>query len=143
MIGCTKANYNLQTLEDFERYTKSLKFSDGFVENFSILYPYDYEKLEETFKNIPKTLETYEKKGLNEEAILLFTESVNLDYRLDGSVKKILGRYPDTGLYLLMPDATFDMQNAIFFDEPRANCEVIQSKTLGKRLVLQKFDRKI
>ena len=51
---------------------------------------------------------------------------------------------PECGLYLLKPDAQISMRTEFCYNEAEVSkYEVLQSKSLGKRLVLQKFDRKI
>ena len=51
---------------------------------------------------------------------------------------------PECGLYLLKPDAQISMRTEFCYNEAKVSkYEVLQSKYLGKRLVLQKFDRKI
>lgn len=141
--NCTKANYELQSLETYKNYLESIKCVDGYITNFSIFNPYTYEMLEEKYKDIPKNFESYEEYSLNEEAILLFTDLVSLKYNSDNSIKRIFGRYPENGMYLIMPNASFNMTTDTFSNQVIENYEVLQSQSLGKRLVLQKMDRKI
>ncbi len=140
---CIKANYELQTLKSYKKYLQSIKKIDGYVQNFLIFNPYNYQMLESQYKDVPKNFEAYEQYGLNEEAILLFADWVRLDYPSDGSVIKIFGRFPECGMYLIMPNASFDVSSGLFNVVDRENYEVLQSQSLGKRLVLQKMDRKI
>lgn len=142
-LSCTRANYELQKLKYYKDYLKNINLEDGFVTNFSIFNPYNYEMLENKYKDISKDFDAYEQYGLNEEGILLFTDYVCLEYPLDGSVQRIFGRHPGNGMYLIMPNASFDMSTDMYSKDVIENYEVLQSKSLGKRLVLQKMDRKI
>ena len=85
------------------------------------------------------------KYGLEEEAILLLTHFVYVTFdKTDDKVNNIFGRMPECGLYLLKPDAQILMRTEFCYNESEVSkYEVLQSKSLGKRLVLQKFDRKI
>lgn len=141
--SCTRANYELQALKYYKNYLQSIKKSDGYVENFAIFNPYSYQMLEDKYKDVAKDFDTYEQYGLNEEGILLFTDWVRLEYPLDDSVQRIFGRYPENGMYLIMPNASFDMIIGAFSKDVKESYEVLQSQSLGKRLVLQKMDRKI
>lgn len=140
---CKRANYELQTLKSFREYIKNVKNVDGWLQKFTIWNPMSYESLIEEYKNIDRTPETYEKHGLNEEAILLFTNYLRLRYGDDGLTERIFGRFANTGLYLLMPDASVSMTIASHSDEEAENYEVLQSKSLGKQLVLAKMNRNI
>ena len=42
-----------------------------------------------------------------------------------------------------MPNASIDMKIASHYDEDKENYEVLQSQSLGKRLILAKMNRKI
>lgn len=141
--SCTKANYELQALKHYKNYLQSIKKIDGYVENFAIFNPYSYQMLEDKYKDISKDFHTYEQYGLNEEGILLFTDWVRLEYPLDDSVQRIFGRHPENGMYLIMPNASFDIIIRAFSKDVKESYEVLQSQSLGKRLVLQKMDRKI
>ena len=99
--------------------------------------------IEEKYKDIPKDFETYEKYGLNEEGILLFTDWVRLIYPHNDLVQKIFGRYPENGMYLILPNASFSMTTSPLSDDVQESYEVLQSQTLGKQLVLTKMNRKI
>lgn len=143
--SCETANYELTNLDCFEKYVKSVKKYDGFVEDFMFWTPKNYEMLREKFKDAKKTVDQYMKYGLEEEAILLLTHFVYVTFdKTDDKAKKIFGRNPECGLFLLKPDAQISMRTEFYYDEEKVSkYEVLQSKSLGKRLVLQKFDRKI
>lgn len=141
-LSCKTANYEYQSLVAYEKYLKKIETNDGYVENFLLYNPLSYESLEEKFKNISKNSKTYEEYGLNEEGILLFTNSINIKYEDSNLVKRIFGRFPDTGMYLLKPDASIIMTPS-FGDKIEEKYEVLQSKTLGKQLVLNKMNRKL
>ena len=143
--SCETANYEFTNLDCFERYVKSVKKHDGFVEDFTFWNPKSYEMLREEFKDIKNTVDQYKKYGLEEEAILLLTHFVYVTFdKTDDKVKNIFGRMPECGLYLLKPDAQISMRTEFCYNEAEVSkYEVLQSKSLGKRLVLQKFDRKI
>ncbi len=136
------ANYDFHRLIGFEEYVKSIKLSDGFVKDFILFHPLNYDLLAEKSNNVPKSEEAYSLFGLDEEAILLFTDWITLQANSGDKVKRIFGRHPETGLYLLNPDASLTM-SIPNKPETKQEYEVLQSKTLGKRLVLNKMDRKI
>ncbi len=142
-LSCRRANYELQDLKYYMDYLKRVKLTDGYVEDFVIWNPYSYEMLEEKYKDISRDFETYEKYGLNEEGILLFTNWVRLTYPRDNQVQRIFGRCPENGMYLIMPNALFSMATGSFSDDVQENYEVLQSQSLGKQLVLTKMNRKI
>ena len=139
-LSCKNASYILQSVEQFKNYLQNIKVIDGYVENFVFYNPYSYEMLNEAFGHVSKNHESYEKNGLNEEGIILFTDYVYLKYKKDGLVQRIYGRCPENSMYLIMPNAAFDMYIASRSSE---NYEVLQSRSLGKRLVLEKMNRKI
>lgn len=141
--ACTKANYELQSLKYYKNYLQSIKKCDGYVEDFAIINPYSYQMLEDEYRDVDKNFDVYEQYGLNEEGILLFTDWVRLSYPLDESVQRIFGRYPENGMYLIMPNASFDMIMGTFSGTISESYEVLQSQSLGKRLVLEKMNRKI
>lgn len=142
-LSCKRANYELQDLKHYEDYLRSVKLTDGYVQDFVIWNPLTYKMLEEKYKDIPRDFETYEKYGLNEEGILLFTDWIRLTSPQDDSVQRIFGRYPENGMYLIMPNASFSMSTGSLSDNVQENYEVLQSQTLGKQLVLTKMNRKI
>lgn len=137
---CQTANYELVTLSAFEECLKSVKVIDGYVQNFRLWMPASYDMLEERCKDLPKDEETYKTYHLNEEAILLFTEHVYLTYKNNELVKKVFGRVPSHGMYILKPGAMVTMMPSNHQEE---TYEVFQSQSLGKQLVLSKLDRKI
>lgn len=141
--SCKRANYELQALKYYRNYLQSIKLLDGYVEDFTIFNPLSYEMLEEKYKDIPRDFKTYEQYGLNEEGILLFTNYIRLEYPKDNSVQRIFGRYPETGMYLIMPNASFSMITGTFSKDIEENYEVLQSQNLGRQLVLTKMNRKI
>ncbi len=142
-LSCKRANYELQDLKYYTDYLKRVKLIDGYVEDFVIWNPQSYEMLEEKYKDISRDFETYEKYGLNEEGILLFTDWIRLTYPHDDSVQRIFGRHSENGMYLIMPNASFSMTTASLSDDVQENYEVLQSQTFGKQLVLTKMNRKI
>lgn len=139
----SRANYELQTLRSFKNYVQRVTKIDGYVEDFVLHNPMTYKTLELVYKDIPRDFETYEEYGLNEEGIILFTNYVSLMYSNDDLVQRIFGRNPETGMYLIMPNATFSMTRGILGNSPTENYEVLQSQNLGKQLVLAKMNRKI
>ena len=141
-ISCTKAYYELQSLEDYRKYLQNIKLSDGYVQKFMLWNPVDLQMLEK-YQELSKDFKTYEHYNLNEEGILLFTDYIRLSYPNDGSVKRIFGRYPDNGMYLVMPDASLTMTLGTFGENIQENYEVLQSKKLGRQLALTKMNRKI
>lgn len=143
--SCKTVNYEFTNLDSFENYVKSLKKHDGYVEDFIFWNPKNYEMLREEFKDIKNTVDEYIKYGLNEEAILLLTHFVYVNFdKTDDKVRNIFGRLPEVGLYLLKPDAKISMRTEFCYSDAEiSDYEVLQSKSLGKRLILQKFDRKI
>ncbi len=141
-FSCQRANYEFLALEAFRAYVKQTQITDGFLsDDFKIWIPLNYEMLEKEFKDIPRNQEAYKEYCLNEEAILLFTDWVRLNYPGDNSVQKIFGRCPETGMYLVMPNATFTMAPGTN-QETWERYEVLQSQNLGKELVLSKMNRK-
>ena len=142
-LSVSRANYELQTLKSFREYLKTVKTIDGYVDDFAIWNPMTYKMLEEKYKDISKDFDTYEEYGLNEEGILLFTDYVRLMHSNDDSVQRIFGRYPENGMYLIMPNASFSMARGTFGGDVTENYEVLQSQSLGRQLVLTKMNRKI
>lgn len=138
-----KVNYDWTSTKRYAELTRKFaKIEDGFVTNFYLNNPYNYEEFEERFKDIPKTEKDYEKYQLNEEAILLFTDRIILTYKNDGLIERVFGRWPETGMYLIRPDATFTMTTSLS-PKTEETYEVLQSKNLGKQLILAKLNRKI
>lgn len=136
----SRANYELQTLKSFIEYLKTI---NGYVDDFTIWNSITYKMLEEKYKDISKDFNTYEEYGLNEEGILLFTDYIHLKYSNNNLVQRIFGRYPENGMYLIMPNASFRMTSDIFNKNTTENYEVLQSQNLGRQLVLTKMNRKI
>ena len=139
----SRANYELQTLKSFREYLKTVKTINGYVDDFTIWNSITYKMLEEKYKDISKDFNTYEEYWLNEEGILLFTDYIHLKYSNNNLVQRIFGRYPENGMYLIMPNASFRMTNDIFNKNTTENYEVLQSQNLGRQLVLTKMNRKI
>lgn len=135
------ANYELLNLKAFLDNLEKLERKENFVENFTLMNPQNYETVFETYKDVPKTMEDYDRFGLNEEAVLLFTNWVEIKYKNEELVKKLLGK-KEVALYLLKPNAEIIMKPALF-DTPEEDYELLQSNNVGKRLVLQKMNRKI
>ena len=143
LIPSKKVNYDWTSTNRYTELTRKFaNIRDGFVSDFFLNNPYSYEEFEEKFKDIPKTQEDYKKYGLNEEAILLFTDRIILKYKNDGLIERVFGRWPETGMFLIKPNATFTMATSFSEDEPETY-EVLQSKNIGKQLVLTKLNRKI
>lgn len=143
-ITCKRANYELtKDLNSYIDYLRTVKLTDGYVENFMIWNPYSYEMLEETYKDITRNFETYEEYGLNEEGILLFTDWIRLTNLNDHLVRRIFGRNPENGMYLIKPNASFSMAIGCSSSNIQENYEVLQSQNLGKHLSLTKMNRKI
>lgn len=142
-LGISKANYELQELRSFKEYVQTVETVDGYVKDFVLWYPMTYEMLKDQYKDIPKKIDTYEQYGLNEEAILLFTDYVRLHYSNNDLVQRIFGRYPDNGMYLIMPNASFSLVIGAYGNHIIEDYEVLQSQNLGKRIILSKMNRKI
>lgn len=119
------------------------KLRDGFItESNKVLFnPLSLDDFELRMVDA-KDSKAFEKYGLNEEGILLFTENINLKYVNHDLVQRILGRYPETGMYLLKPGSTITMSTTTY-PKVEETYEVFQSQNLGKQLVLSKLDRKI
>lgn len=140
---CIRVNYELQKLKDFKEYLQSIKCNDGYVENFAITNPHNYQMIESIYKRFPKNFDAYEQHGLNEEGILLFTDLVRLEYISTSSIQRIFGRNPESGMYLIMPNASFNMIAGAVSNKVRENYKVLQGQSLGKKLVLQKMNRSL
>lgn len=142
-------NYDRVSKENYKELTRELaQLKDGFVTNFYLNQPLSYRDLEKQFGHIEKTEEEYEKYHLNEEGILLFTNGINITSENPKLVERIFGRHVENSLYLLEPGASLIVSPSISSSELSSstdtyNYEVLQSNTLGKRLILQKMDRKI
>ena len=141
-LSVSKANYELQTLKSFKEYFKTIKTIDGYVEDLAIYNPMTYEILYEKYKDISKDFDTYEKYGLNEEGIILFANHIRLIYPNNDLVQRIFGRYPESGMYLIMPNASFSMTSSLLNEDTLENYEVLQSQSLGRQLSLTKMNRK-
>ena len=139
---CRDVSYELQSLNSFKEYLKNVKIVDGYINNFILFNPLNDKMLNEKFKKIQKNEKGYNDFGLNEEAILLFTKSIYLEYGKSTLVEYLCGRSMDSGLYLLKPNAYMKMKTNLL-DSDYEEYEVLQSKRLGKRLVLNKINRKI
>ena len=143
LIPSKKINYVWTSINRYTELTRKFaNIQDGFATDFYLNNPYSYEELEERFKDVPKTQKDYEKYGLNEEAILLFTDRIQLNYKNDGLIERVFGRWPETGMYLIKPNSTFTMTTS-FSPKAEETYEVLQSKNIGKQLVLTKLNRKI
>lgn len=46
-------------------------------------------------------------------------------------------------MYLIMPNASFSMTRDTFGEDVTENYEILQSKSLGRQLVLNKMNRKV
>ena len=153
----TEANYDNTSLEKFNFIFKN---SLNSMDEFGLYKPMTYKTLEEYIKtnHIPSDFDSYESNGLNEEAILLFTNNVWLVIDDETKVDKIfsdegpgyvLGDRPiyQEGIYIVKPNALFEMGLA---PNEKGKCgsidklesyEVLQSQNLGKRLILSKMNR--
>ncbi len=136
------ASYVLQHLKSFKEYLQNVKTVDGYLQEFILYNAYSDPMFKERIKDIPKTEEDYIKYGLNEEAILLFTDYINLQPK-DENIQKLFGRSPETGMYLLLPNATFEAYTDCTHRINKETYEVMQSKNLGHELVLTKLKRNI
>ena len=148
----SQANYEFEKLAYFRDYVRSINTEDGYPNDFQLLNPVSYQILEDTYGDISKDVDTFELYGLEEEAVLLFTKYIHMTYPSDGSVEKIFGRNPLNGMYLILPNASFDMAVKRYnFDGKYCgeysliteNYELLQSQSLGKRLSLTKMNRRI
>ena len=136
---CTRANYDLESIQDFLDYSKSVKVEDGWIDKFVLWNPISYEELVEQYNIVPRTLEDYERAGLNEEGILLFTNYVNIGSNDGKQLERIFGRDMHTGLYLLRPNDSISMSIDTY--NRKENYEVLQSQKPGKKLILAKMKR--
>lgn len=137
-------NYDLTDLQEYIEYLNSIKITDENAYNIAMLNPASYRSLLEKSKDVPETLEAYEENGLNEEAILLFTQNIGTKNYDNNLAKKIIGgSRSDAGLFLLQPNATITLVHYGLFSEREKDFEVLQSRKLGKRLVLAEMGRKI
>lgn len=132
-------NYDIRSLKEFKDYVKNLEFSDGYVQDFRLHVVTD-EELKILESTILKNELSYKKQRLNEEAVLLLTDWVTIDYINNELIERILGRYNECGMYLIKPNATFTMSfpNS---DSEKEHYEVLQSKSLGTELQLVKTRR--
>ena len=139
-----KVNYDLTRLRDFRYGVNNwVTIKDGWVENFRIKYPTNYEDLKELSRNIAQTEESYQENGLTEEAILLFTDFISVTYVNNELIERVFGRYPGyAGLYLLQPNASIKMNIANHDFTDSQTYEVLQSQSLGKQLILSYMKRK-
>lgn len=136
--------YEYQDL-NVDRY-KDYPREDGFLNNFFFCSPHTSETLKEYIEehHISNTEEDYERFGLNDEAILLFTSNINLkfDGKNSESIIQVFGRVVGTGGYILLPNANFKMAITSYNDMNQyEDYEVLQSNSLGKQLYLVKKDR--
>ncbi len=136
-LHCKKAHYVLQRLKTFEMYVKSIELVDGKSKNFLMLNLIEDRKLKEELKNVVSLFGNYEKIHLKEEAILLFTNHINLKYSDAKLIRKVFDSGNGNDLYLLRPKATFTMTSISSANEE--NYEVLQSESLGRQLVLAKL----
>ena len=130
---------NIDTYKNWPR-------DDGFLNKFFFYNPQTSESLKKYMEehHISNTEEDYERFGLNDEAILLFTSNVNLKFDRENSelIERVFGRVIGTGGYILLPNANFQMAISSYYDKNRyEDYEVIQSSSLGKQLYLTKKDR--
>lgn len=139
-IKIRRANYINMPLEQFLNYVISLQQSDGYVTDFTMYNPLNYEMLEE-YVHIMQATGTSEHHDLDEEGVILFTNYVELNYQNNELIKKLLGRVTYNGMYLLKPNAIFSMRPSML--EEYNEYEVLQSNNSGRRLILSKMDRKI
>lgn len=138
---CKSADYLIEDLEYFKDRVRKVEKKDGWIRNNSfILYsPYSALELEERQESgeLPWT-------GLDEEAVLLFTDYVTIGYDKNKyNIRKMFGRFPEYGAFILLPGAEFDMSFPAYYEESVADYEVVRSMNKPKQLYLTKADRKI
>lgn len=137
------ANYEYQHIENYADFTKSItNMKDGIATNFIIYNPLTKEEVEERCETIKKDIKTYDDYCLNEDGILLFTNFVNIKILNPKFGETVFSKHPDTGLYLLKPNATIILSSSYGIPEEETY-EVLQSKNVGKQLVLTKLNRRI
>lgn len=137
-----KADYILDDRKWFEKYILTLEQSDGFnrKDNFILYNTYSLEELE-TCRKEEEYSNSYQK---DEEGILLFTDYVSVDFQKDSpKVKRILGRFPETGAYILLPTAEIKLSFPAYSDKSECEYEVIKSNSKPKQLYLIRTDREI
>ena len=137
------ANYEYQHAENYVELTKCMtNEQNGIASNFILYNPLSTEEVKERCETVQKDINVYDEYCLNEDGILLFTNFVNIKILNPRLVETVFSKYPDTGLYLLKPNATITLSSA-FGIPVEETYEVMQSKNLGKQLILTKLDRKI
>lgn len=137
------ANYEYQHAENYVEFTKCItNTQNGIAINFMLYNPLTKEDVEERCQEIKSDIDLYDEYCLNEDAILLFTNFVNIKSINPKLTETVFSKHPDTGLYLLKPGATIILSSA-FGIPVEETYEVMQSKNIGKQLILTKLDRKI
>ena len=137
------ANYEYLHVENYIDLTRCMTTEkDGIVTNFMLYNPLTNEDVEARCKAIEKNMKIYDEFCLNEDGILLFTNFVNIKYINPKLIEKVFGKWEDTGLYLLKPGATITLSSAYGIPEEETY-EVMQSKNIGKQLILTKLNRRI
>lgn len=140
-LNCTRANYELQSLQNFRKYLQTIKYVNGNVKDFKLLNPYSYQMFENEFKDVPKNYETYNQLGLNEEGILLFTDLVRIESISESAIQKIFGKNPESGMYLITPNAYFNMIAGAVSNNNKESYGVLEGKLLGRKILLHKLNR--
>ena len=136
-------NYEYQHAENYVELTRCMtNTKNGIVTNFMLYNPLSNEEVEAKCKITEKSMKVYDEYCLNEDGILLFTNFVNIKSLNPKLVETVFSKHPDTGLYLLKPGATIILSSA-FGIPVEETYEVLQSKNLGKQLILTKLNRKI
>lgn len=135
---CKRADYLLENLEHFINYISEIEKIDGFIRNNNFIFynPYSVEELEAKY-------DAFNKKDLDEEGILLFTDYVSVDYKRNNKIQRIFGRYPETGAYIILPGTTLEMNFPAYEDKNNNQYEVLESTSKPKQLYLTRVDRGI
>lgn len=135
-------HYDLHSLKEFKKLILEYQKNKDVVPIFhSKLFDFiSFDEYQEKCKNIPKNVNSYEKFGLNEEAILLFTSYVEF-YTETKELVQVINEedFWGYGIYLLEPGAIVYLES-LFFSSNK-EFEVLQSKGLGKRLSLSFMDK--
>lgn len=139
--NCQMADYLVDDLKDFKKQATEIERSGHGIKNnpFSLRNLYSKEELD-VFQCMGKL-----PADLNEEGILLFTDDVILSYYTDRKIEKVIGRYKNTGAYILLPGAKLGI-NSLGYRENLEEVnvyEVLESTSKPKQLYLTKTDRRI
>lgn len=134
--GIKKANYDLMSLDTLYEYLSKLEVINKELK-LKLVSPVDYNYVNKEFDFVSKSnINKY--SSLIEEAVLLITDYVYL-INHDDKVKKIYSRCPETGLYVVEPNAQFTMRSPDY-SFIKHDYELLQSRNAGKRLILSRMD---